>query len=320
MAMILIIAKDPQERQRALNGALKQEERAPLLFDAEHFNAFFQELETLPFLSGSKVVVMQLIDQLDKRQTEQLIAYLDKPNPWIVLYLTAVALPANSKLVKRADQVMRVKEEKVWEKEKRLASWAVEEAAASGVVMTLPCAQAFVKAVDAQFLQSELEKLICFVGNTRSITLEAIQVISSPIHHETLWQLGDAVFSTDAGASLQIGRILLEDGMALFPLLAHLRTQFHTTQKILSALQMGGKPAVTEAFPYLKGGLLDKKVALAQKYGISRLKQGLVFIYETELKAKNSAIDSELLLEMLLVKLTQSELRSERTPVRVGRL
>ncbi len=303
--MILIIAKDAQERQRALDRALKKEKPgAPHLFDVENFNAFFQELETLPFLSKSKVVVMQLIDLLDKRQTEQLVDYLDKPNPWITLYLTAAALPSNSKLVKQADQVVRIKEEKVWEKEKRLASWVVEEAAASGVVMTLPVAQTFVKAVDAQFLQSELEKLICFVGNTCSITLEAIQAVSSPIHHETLWQLGDAIFSMDAALSLQIGSILLEDGMALFPLLAHLRTQLHTTQKVLTALQSGGKEAVIQAFPYLKGGLLDKKVALAQKYGVSRLKQGLVFIYETELKAKNSAIDPEILLEMLLVRLT----------------
>jgi len=302
--MVLIIAKDPEERRRALENSLKNEKAPRVFFDAEQFDAFLQEIETLPFLSKSKAVVLQEIDQLGKEALDQLRAYVEKPNQWISLYLTAASLSAQSKLVKSIKQVIRIKEEKAWEKEKRLVGWVVEEAAASGIVMTVPTAQAFVKAVDSQLLKQELEKLICYVGEKHEISLDAIRAISTPIHHETLWQLGEAIFSRQSPLAIRIGKTLLDDGMALFPLVAHLRTQFHTTYKILTAFQQEGKLAVSKAFPYLRGGLLDKKVAAAQAYGVVRLKQGLVHLFETELKAKNSAIQPALLLEILLVKVT----------------
>ncbi len=311
--MVLIIAKDPEERRRTLQSALNKEEAPVVCFEAEQFDVFLQEIETLPFLSKSKAVVLQGVENLSSENLEKLHTYIKKPNSWISLYLTASALSAQSKFVKSCKDVVRVKEEKIWEKEKRLSSWVVEEAAAAGVAMALGPAQAFVKAVDSQFLKQELEKLICYVGEKREITLDAIHAICTPIHHETLWQLGDAIFARSPSACLHIAKTLLEDGMALFPLLAHLRTQFHTTFKILSIHNQGGKAAVSQAFPYLKGGLLDKKVAAAQNFGFSRLKKGLVFLFETELKAKNSAIDPALLLEILLVKVTHDSIStSER--------
>ncbi len=302
--MYLIIAKESEERTRALEEALKNEKAPPLTFNAENFDAFLQEIETVPFLSNSKCIVLEEVDKLQTESLAQVCSYLERPNPWISLYLTAASMSAQSKLVKKIDHVIRIKDEKPWEKEKRLASWLVEKAASAGVVITLPTAQNFVKNIDSQVLESELEKLICFVGDKREITLEAIRLISTPVHHETLWQLGEAIFERRSALALQIGRRLLEDGMALFPLLAHLRTQFHTTLKILMALQEGGKPAVSAALPYLKGGLLDKKVNVAQSYGFKRLKEGIVHLFESELKAKNSAIDPEILLEILLIKVT----------------
>lgn len=306
--MYLIIAKDQEERRRALEGILKKEEASHLFFNPDQFDSFLQEIETLPFLSKSKAVILEEVDQLDKKELEQLCKYVSKPNPWVVLYLTAASLSPQSKLVKQIGKVIRIKDEKPWEKEKRLTDWAIETAAAAGVVMTLPTAQAFVKAVDSQFLNSELDKLICFAGKRREIVVADIHAISTPMHHETLWQLGEAIFTSQSSLALQIGKALLEDGLSFFPLLASLRTQFHTTLKILTIFQNEGKTGVSQSFPYLRGGLLDKKVTTAREYGFIRLKHGLIHLFETEIKAKNSGIDPELLLEILLIKLTNDTL------------
>lgn len=306
--MALIIAKDPEEKRRALQSALKSESAPVISFEIEQFDAFLQEIETLPFLSKSKAVILHDVDLLDKERLQRLTAYVEKPNSWISLYLTAASLPAQSKLIKRCDPVVRIKEEKPWEKEKRLVEWVMEEAASAGVALASGSAQAFVKAIESPFLKQELEKLICYVGERREITLDAIHAICTPIHHETLWQLGDAVFARQTPSALRIGQALLNDGMPLFPLLAHLRTQFHTTFKVLTIYLQEGKAAVSNAFPYLKGGLLDKKIAAANYYGIEQLKQGIVHLFETELKAKNSAVDSALLLEILLVKISNDSI------------
>lgn len=301
--MLLIIAKDPEERRRALEGVLKEETSPPHYFDPEQFDLFFQEVETLPFLTPSKVVVAQEIDRLNQESFERLAHYVSKPNRWISLYLTAASLAPQNRLLKQIERVIRIKEEKAWEKEKRLAEWVCQEAKESGVGISISTAQALVKVVDSSMLKPELEKLICYAGERGEISLHAVQLLSTPQHHETLWQLGEAIFNRQTSLALKLGRALLDEEGGLIPLLVHLRTQFHTLLKILMLNQQGGKEAVLHAFPYLKGGLLEKKISSAQNYGASCLEKGLSLLFEAELKAKNSSIQPYLLLEMLLVKL-----------------
>ena len=94
---------------------------------------------------------------------------------------------------------------------------------------------------------------------------------------------------------------LLEEGGSLFQILSHLRTQFETGKKILRAHKRG---TLTHEFPYLKGGLAQKKVALLSSFGPSRLKRGLALLFEAEVQAKSQTLSPELLLEPLLVRLT----------------
>ena len=126
-------------------------------------------------------------------------------------------------------------------------------------------------------------------------------MISSPIYHETLWQLGDAIFARETSRAIEIGTSLLEEGMAFIALLASLRAQHSTGRGILEAAEKG---ELGERYPYLKGQLLDKKVKIFKKIGISRLSKAMLLIFETEIKAKSSHIDPKLLLEILLIQLT----------------
>lgn len=300
--MHLIISKDKEELRRALHSLM--EEKPAACFSPETFSsdAFSQEVETFPFLAKQKSIVVQEVDSLSKEHLETLCSYVEKPSEWITLYLTATQLSSQHRLVKRIEKqgkVVRYKEEKPWDKEKRLANWLSEEAEKEGVTLSLQAATVLVKAVDHRMLLCELEKLVCFVGKRSEITVEDISLLSTPIHHETLWQLGDALFASDYTQALKIGKILLEEGMAIFPLLASLRSQFKTGLEILQAAKTG---EVAQKFPYLKGRLLDKKLGALKAYGPERLQKGLNTLFDAELRAKQ-AVDPELLLELTLVKL-----------------
>lgn len=304
--MHLIVGKDSEEVRRALANLLREQEAPVTSLYSENFtvDGFCQEVETPPFLSKKKSVVVHGVDQLTEEGREALRRYLERPSPWISLYLTAEALTPQSKiakLVEKGGKVLRFKEEKPWEKEKRLADWLVQEAQREGIRLTLQTATRLVQGIDAQMLRTELDKLICFVGERKEITPEDISLISTPAPHETLWQLGDALFACETAKALTIGKILLNEGMAIFPLLANVRSQCTTGVGILEAAQQG---EVAQKYPYLKGQLLDKKLKVLKKYGRERLQRAMLLIFETEVKAKNSAADPSLLLEILIVKLT----------------
>jgi DNA polymerase III subunit delta len=301
--MHLIIGKDKEEVRRALSALLREVETPITSFYPENFsiNAFFQEVETLPFLAQRKAVVVHDLDQLPMEGGEAIRRYLEKPNSRVSLYLTAGELAPQSKLAKLAEktgQVRRFKEEKPWEKEKRLAGWLMEEAKREGVRLSSQTATALVQGVDHQMLQTELDKLICFAFGKQEITLEDISMLSTPVHRETFWQLGEALVTLATPRALTIGKSLLEEGVAIFPLLASLRSQFITGIEILSDAKEAAKK-----FPYLKGNLLEKKMQMFKKYGKERLQRAVLLIFEAEVKAKNSSADPALLLELLIVKL-----------------
>jgi DNA polymerase III subunit delta len=304
--MYLIVGKDEEEVRRVLAGMLR-DEKAPLIrFDPENFtiDAFRQEVETPPFLSKNKGVVIQGVDELAEEGCEAVRHYLEKPSAWIALYLTAAVLPPQSKiakLIEKGGKILRFAEEKPWEKEKRLAAWLMQEAEREGVRLALAPALRLIQSTDSRMLRSELDKLICFVANSKQITVEDIALISTPAHHETLWQLGDALFACDVTQALSTAKGLLDEGMTIFPLLANLRTQCTTGVGILKAAQQG---EVAQKYPYLKGALLEKKLKILKKYSAECLEQAILLIFETEIKAKNSGPDPMLLLEVLIVKLT----------------
>jgi len=304
--MHLIVGKDTEEVRRALAALLKGQEIPITHLSTENFtvDTFCQEVETPPFLSKFKRVVIHDLELLPEEGQEAIRRYLEKPSPWIDLYLTAAVLTPQSKiakLVEKGGKVQRFKEEKPWEKEKRLAEWLMQEAKLSGVKIDSSVASQFVKSASADILQSELDKLICFVGEKKEITLQDIALLSTPVFHETLWQLGDAIFTLETIQAVSIGKSLLDEGMAIFPILASLRSQCTTGLGILEAARQGD---VVQKYPYLKGQLLEKKLKILNKYTAERLKKAWLLIFGTEVKTKNSATDLNILLEILIVKLT----------------
>lgn len=306
--MYLVISKDKEEIRRSLSSLLREVKVPQTTFYPENFSidAFFQEAETLPFLSQKKAIVVHELDQLPQEGMEAIRRYLERPNQWISLYLTAAELTPQNKLVKLVEKkgrVLRFKDEKPWEKERRLAEWLVEEAQKESVRLSLQVATALVQGVDQQMLRVELDKLICFAFARQEITLDDISMLSTPAHHETLWQLGDALFTHATTRALGIGRVLLEEGITIFLLLGSLRSQFITGIEMLSSAGDAAKK-----FPYLKGNLLEKKLLMFKKYGKERLNQGALLVFETEVKAKNSSADPSLLLELLIIKLSHDTL------------
>ena len=308
--MYLIVGKEKEEVRRTLEGLLREAELpiTHLFPDTFSVVTFFQEVETLPFLVPKKAIIVHEVDQLPEDGLKAICHFLEKPSEWILLFLTATECAPQNKLVKLVEkkgQVIRHKEEKPWEKEKKLAAWLIEEAKREGKGLSLQAATALVQGVDHQMLRMELDKLICFAYGREEITLDDIILISTPAHHETLWQLGDALFMCAPSRALAIGKSLIDEGLALFPLLATLRTQFSTGIELLSS---GSEAA--KKFPYLKGNLLEKKLQMFKKYGKERLLQGLLLVFETEVKAKNSTADPALLLELLKLKLTHDAVSS----------
>jgi DNA polymerase III subunit delta len=316
----MILIKDPFERKMAterLTVSLLKEIEKPELslrtFDADgqSMEKIIQELDSLAFFSQKREVVIQNIDKLDKAATDQLEDYFAAPNSSVYLVLVGPAINRATNFYKKAEKagviLDIVSEEKPWEREKSLSEWLSKETAAQGKLLNQQACQAMLKQLgtDQVLLSNELAKLICYVGERKEITIQDISEICAAVDQENIWQLGEAIFRRDTVVALRIAKAHLADGVAFFALLRQIRAQFQTEYQICTLLAHGGSAQdIAQQFPYMKGSILDRHLQLAQGYGLQNFKKGILKLDETELLAKNSGAEPELLADMLIIKLT----------------
>lgn len=279
-----------------------------LTWDAQTFDpdAFAREVETIPFLGSEVFIHIKEIDQI--KETRGIAAFAQRPSPWVSLLVSGTALPASHALAKAFEAkglVWRVAELKPWEKEGHFTDWLMHRAAEEGVTLVPEAARALVSHIGCEraLLLQELEKLICFVGKRRQITPQDVGQLTAALTHETLWQLGDAVLLRDRLSALTIAHRLLREGTVFFALVAGLRTQLRTALSILDHYHEGGEAAVRKAFPYLKGGMAQKKIKAVTTFGARRLRKTLVALFDCEVQAKNVSTSQELLLDLLIAKI-----------------
>lgn len=296
----------------SLKGNVVKDEPLLQVFDGERLSSkeLMQELNAFGLFSKRRTLLIENADKLDKDSLGALESYFDSPNKSIFLVLSAAAFHRGTNFYKKSEKigiVLEFPEEKPWEKERSIQDWISATAKAAGKNIDSQCCQQLVKLLGTQqeLLSTELQKLFCYVGNRASIVLQDISAIIAPVAVETIWQLGEAIFRRDGASALAICKRLLLDDLSFFALLRQVRTQFQTEFQVCTILAHGGDSSeVMRQFPYMKGGILERHVALAQGYGIEGFKAGLLLIDEIELQAKNSGLEVSFLAELLMVKLT----------------
>ncbi len=303
--LCLIICEDEQEREEGVNAYSRT---ISVTLDPESFGKFGQEVETIPM--HQHVVLFKRVDQLKNDQLDQIICYAKNPNKHIFVCLTAAQLTGNLvKAVEKEGVVYSIPKEKPWDRERRLADSFSHAAAKEGVVFPLDVSMDFVKAfgTDKTLLQTELEKLICYVCERKEITRADIKAVSVPLPRQTFWELADAIFARNFKMAYQVTCELLHEGVSIFPILSSLRTQAEMAQKILTLVAQGGQECIQKEYPYLKGRLYDKKIALYHGYGTFRLLQLQQALFKSELEARDSMHEPLFILEKLLTRIIPTQ-------------
>lgn len=310
-----ILCKDDYLRKEALtillNHLLRNQSNRDLCtksFDGDKFNAsqFFQELEGMSLFADRRFVILNNCDKITKAHTEKLEKYFVAQNPRTTLILTAATVNRNTNYYKKAEKAgvfLDIPEEKPWERERSIQEWMHRFAATQGNKrIQPPAAEALVKLIGTDHARHhmELEKLFCYVGDRPEITLQDVGACVAGVNVENIWQLSEALFQRQPVNALRIGKALLKDGTEIIALLRQLRSQFQTEFQICSILANGGTPQhVSAEFPYMNGHILDRHIKQAHSFGMKRFQEAMLLIDSTEMEAKNSAQDPELLFERL---------------------
>lgn len=283
------------------------------VFDPDHLSigAIRDELQTQSLFSKQKAVWIDLGEKPTTSFLKDLQESIELLPQGTYVVFSAAAINHSTNFYKRVEKlgiILEVAEEKSWEKEKNLAAWVIQKLTEEGMTIENQACQQLIKQIgnDQAILSQELRKLICYIGDRKQITLDDVRAICTSMNTENAWQLGEALFKRDIAASIRISKALLDEGTPLLSLLRQIRSQFQTDYSICTLLANGGTgQEVAQAFPYMKGFILEKHMRTAQEYGRENFRNSLLHIDAMELMAKNGSTDPYFLAELLMIKLTK---------------
>ena len=347
---VLMISSEPYTLELAWQAFLTRLRHMPrwnaqalCTFDAEESepSAFFEELQTLPFLVPMKVILLRRAEKWSLAQRKQLDALLtrrievqstqstiqstqeQKQRSPIYVVIMASQWHKNSLFhtacgCGQAGQalqehghgygaIIEVPAAKGAQRETTWTAWVQQRMQAKGKTISFPLAKRLVHGLeDVSYLSTECDKLLSFVGERKAITEKDVEAICSLVEPESIWQLGEAIFKGDLAKALSAMHFLLDGELTPFALLASLRHQLQTGCRIAELLAAKvPQSQIAAQFPQLVGRLLDNQCRLANEYGVHAFHKALHKVIELEFDLKDRSIDPKRLVERVIFFLSQ---------------
>jgi len=252
-------------------------------------NLLMEQLNTYPLLGGTSLIITDAADRLTKPLMEKLIEYSINPSPFACLILGASSFKAVAELYqagKKEIVCLDLSEERPWEREKRLMASLQKRAEEEGRILLHETGCYLLEAVghDLVALETELEKLICYIGLKKSLELADARAIVSVRLQATNFQLAEGF----VWRGERIPAELLQDESSIFSLIGPLRYHLQLATQISSYL-LSGDADWERAFPEVRPAALSKYIPICQARGILFFQKKLLKLFELEFAAKSSS-------------------------------
>lgn len=299
------IGKDSQERALAFDTLKKSLNiKEVIRYESEGEKEFLRDLDTPSLFQEKRLLYFHIGEKVSKTLKIGPIP----PSTFVVFSAESIS-PKSSfyQAVEKAGVILEMGEEKPWEKEKVLAEWLLDKASKEGKTLSSDAVNLLVRgcAPSLAVLYQEWEKLLIYSGDQKTIQAKDVEAICVLNPLDSSWALGEAILQKNAKLALEAGCRVLDQGQAIFALLRQLRHQMMTALQLASAKESGSLELVRAKFPYLKGQMFDRQLAAACGWGSMRLARAIERIDTYEFKAKDAFDDPKLLLNMLILRLTE---------------
>ena len=264
-------------------------------------------VSTQPMMGGRRVVTVQCSDGLNKEISDGLMAYAQDPNPTGTLILVAGKVEGRLKLVKHLGSERGVLRYDPL-KPRDTPAWVVGKAREIGASIDSDAARALVDVIgtDLLSLQTNLEKLVVYVGEARSIRRGDVLECVARTREEAIWDLTDAVGLGDHRKALRTAGNLLQGGQASILVVAMVARHLRQLWTVKSLLQQGcsandlGRQAKVHPF------VAKKLTGQASRFSWAAMPKQFDALYRADLNLKSSRLPDALVVERLLLELCVS--------------
>ncbi len=299
--------------------SLRETEIAPVL----------QQAQSLPMLAERQVIFVSDLECTEAWGEEarealrhDLEAYFRDPAPFTVLVLEAEALDQRTRLAKfLAGATLVVEVELPGEgrrdgepqKLEAAVALAVEMAHELGVTIEPAAAVRLADRLDSNLalMRTEIEKLACFVGERKTITVADVDALVVGAKTYAVWTLADLIAQGRRPEALVLVDRLLEQGESGPGLVGALAWMY---RKLIEAQQLPAGLNRWQLAAKLRMSAEAAELAQQSARRIPRrqLLEGLRALYEADNQLKSGVHDPRAVLEFLLVELLPKKIAIAR--------
>lgn len=201
----------------------------------------FDELNTLPFLSSCRVVVVDHADKFVSENRPMLEKYFASPSPTGTLVLIVDSWPSTTKLAKALPNVGKLLSAEAM-KAAQAIKWAGEQAVKLGKSLSPAASQALVELVgtDSGRIANELEKLSLFCAARKTIDVADIEQLSGPTAEQSIFLINDLIADGKTQAAIAtLEKILRQDRSAEYSMVGVLSFSLRRLLKGRAMLDAG---------------------------------------------------------------------------------
>lgn len=208
------------------------------------FSTVRNDLETLPFLSPARIVMVDQADPFVTANREALERYLQKPSPIGVLVLDVKTFPETTKLAKALPDAAKIVCKAP--ASNRLAEWCREWCQTRHQkTLSRDAAELLVELIGTSMglLDQELGKLAATVGAKKTIDSETVGTMVGRTREANVFHIMDAIGDGHAARAIGLLQQLFTDGEDAFailgPLTAQLRKLATVSRYVASGHSLG---------------------------------------------------------------------------------
>lgn len=259
-----------------------------------------QHMEESSLFSSNKIILFSGVECFTGSDWKKIEGALAGCEGSVTLILSSEkGVSTEMRFLEKKGSILDLSKEKPWDKKRRIQDRLLEKIRKGGKRIDVRCMELLFEkvGVDGARLESEIDKLFCYVGEKSQIEEKDIHMMVSSSVEQKGWSIATALVWQEKLEVLD--QVKLSDLSALIALFGAIRYHLYLALKICESQRTGRKLEVANIRPKQ----LDFYSKQCQTFGEEYFSNALIQLFEVEMKAKSTTLSSAALWDLLRISI-----------------
>jgi DNA polymerase-3 subunit delta len=262
--------------------------------------------QTLPFMSGRRLVIAKEIDAFKAADLEELVRYLKDPSPSTCLVMLSNQRKYDKKAVVSAVEAAGAVAVFYPLLDREVPGWIDEWGRARGLSIRQDAAQYLwqITGNDLQKINNELEKVVIFIKERKTIAFDDVKTVVGDFREYTSFDLADAVGRKNREQAFLILSRLIQEGEQPVGILGSIAWNFRRLLQAKAMEAAGIGP--DEIMKKLRPPVIFHQAAVfksqMRSYTMNELRGAFKAMLSADRALKSSGLSGRLVLERMILR------------------